>query len=87
MAPKCYICKCYDSKNMSLFRIPNRNDEYSDRGKVWLKLLNAKNENVNNIRICSQHFMKSNDSTNLIVSRKITKNLFSQRNLQVPMII
>lgn len=59
MAPKCYICKFYDSKKMSLFRIPNRNDEYSERGKVWLKLLNAKNEDVDQIRICSQHFLKS----------------------------
>lgn len=58
MAPKCYICKHYDPKT-SLFRIPNRNDEYSERGNVWLKLLNAKKENVNQIRICSHHFSKS----------------------------
>lgn len=57
--PKCYICKYYDPKKMSLYRIPNRNDEYSDRGKVWLKLLNAENENINQIRICSNHFVKS----------------------------
>lgn len=59
MAPKCYICKYYDSKKMSLFRIPNRNDEYSERGNVWIQLLNEKKENINQIRICSLHFVKS----------------------------
>lgn len=60
MAPKCFICGYYDSKKMSLFRIPNRNDEYSDRANVWLKLLDATEENVQKIRICSQHFLNSN---------------------------
>lgn len=59
MAPNCYICKCYDPKKMSLFRIPNRSDEYSERGKVWLQLLNEKKKNINQIRICSLHFLKS----------------------------
>lgn len=59
MPPKCFICKFYDPKRMSLFRIPNRKDEYSERAKVWIKLLNAKKENVDAIRICSIHFLKS----------------------------
>lgn len=60
MAPKCYICNYYVPKNVSLFRIPNRNDEYSERGGLWLKLLNEKPENMHRIRICSTHFLNSN---------------------------
>ncbi len=59
MGLKCYICNTYDSKTQSLFRIPNRTDEYSERWRLWLKLLNEKQENINKIRICSDHFLKS----------------------------
>lgn len=58
--PKCYICNFYDPKRMSLFRIPDRNDEYCQRSGLWLKLLEEKSENVHKIRICSDHFLKSN---------------------------
>lgn len=57
--PKCYICNYYDPKKMSLFRIPDRNDEYCERSKLWLKLLEEKPENVHKIRICSAHFLNS----------------------------
>lgn len=60
MPPKCYICEWYDPKKMSLFRIPSRNDEYCERASLWLKLINEKHENVHSIRICSNHFLKSN---------------------------
>lgn len=60
MAPKCYICNIYVKKNVSLYRIPARNDEYSDRCGLWLKLLQEKPENMHNIRICSVHFFNSN---------------------------
>lgn len=60
MAPKCYICNCYVTKNVSLFRIPDRDDEYSERCGLWLKLLNEKSQNMHNIRICGEHFLKSN---------------------------
>lgn len=58
--PKCYICNFYDPRKMSLFRIPDRNDEYSERSGLWLKLLDEKAENVHKIRICSKHFIQSN---------------------------
>lgn len=60
MSLKCYICKYYDPKKMSLFRIPNRSDEYSDRSSLWLKILGEKKENVHKIRVCSNHFFQSN---------------------------
>lgn len=60
MAPKCYICKICVKRNTSLFRIPERNDEYSDRCALWLKLLDEKPENMHKIRICALHFIKSN---------------------------
>lgn len=44
----------------SLFRIPDRDNEYSDRCRLWLKLLGEKKENMHKIRICSDHFLKSN---------------------------
>lgn len=60
MPPKCYICGFYDPKRMSLFRIPSRNDDYCERASLWLKLVNEKPENVDSIRFCSIHFLKSN---------------------------
>lgn len=59
MAPKCYICNFCVKKNTSLFRIPDRNDLYSERCGLWLKLLEQKSENMHKIRICSVHFLKS----------------------------
>lgn len=59
MPLKCYICKFYDPKKASLFRIPDRNDEYSDRCGLWLKLLEEKKENMHRIRICADHFLNS----------------------------
>lgn len=45
---------------MKLFRIPDRNDDYSERSGLWLKLLNEKTENIHKIRVCSEHFLNSN---------------------------
>ncbi len=59
MVFKCYICNTYD-KTKSLFRIPNRNETYEYRWRLWLKLINEKQENMHKIRICSDHFIKSN---------------------------
>lgn len=59
MGLKCYICNSYDSKKQSLYRIPNRTEEYSERSGMWLKLLNEKKENIHKIRICSNHFLTS----------------------------
>lgn len=50
----------YCDPKRSLYRIPDRNDKYSDRSSLWLKLLGEKLENVNKIRICSDHFVTSN---------------------------
>lgn len=47
-------------KKNSLFRVPDGNDEYSDRSGLWLKLFEEKRENLNRIRICDIHFVKSN---------------------------
>lgn len=60
MAPKCYICNVFVKKNVSLYRIPDRTDEYSGRCGLWLKLLEERPENMHNIRICSTHFLNSN---------------------------
>lgn len=43
---KCYICNYYESKQMSLYRVPDRTDEYLERSRLWLKLLEEKAENV-----------------------------------------
>lgn len=59
MGRKCYICNSYDSKRQSLYRIPNRTDENAERSRLWLKLLNEKEENIHKIRICSDHFLTS----------------------------
>lgn len=59
MPLKCYICNYFDPKK-SYYRIPDRNDEYCDRSGLWIKLLDAKRENIDKIRICSEHFVKSN---------------------------
>lgn len=60
MVLKCFICKSYDPKKQSLYRIPNRNEDYSGRWRLWLKILNEKEINLNKIRICSEHFLSSN---------------------------
>lgn len=49
MPLKCYICNYFDSKK-SYYRIPDRNDEYCDRSGLWIKLLDAKRENIDKIR-------------------------------------
>lgn len=60
MAPSCYICQCYVGKPKSIFRIPGRHDEFCERGKLWLKILDAQEESIDEIRVCSEHFLKSN---------------------------
>lgn len=60
MGLKCYICNSYDSKRQSLFRIPHRNEENSERWRLWLKILEEKEINLNKIRVCSDHFIQSN---------------------------
>lgn len=85
MAPKCYICNYYDSKIMSLFRVPNRNDEYSERASMWLKLLDEKKENLHKIRICSEHFLKSiNNLHSKVLALSQFYHFISQKNLQRP---
>lgn len=44
---------------MSLYRIPDRNDEYCERAGLWLKILDESPQNIHKIRICSEHFVKS----------------------------
>ena len=66
--PKCYICNFYDPRRMSLYRVPDRNDEYCNRSALWLKLLEEKAENVHKIRVCSKHFLKSNFNCSLGVA-------------------
>lgn len=61
MGLKCYICKSYDSKRQSLFRIPHRNEGNSERWRLWLKILEERELNLDKIRICSDHFLQSND--------------------------
>lgn len=58
MAPKCYICKRKSTKVTSIFRIPDRHDEYCERGNLWVKILDAEEENINEMRVCSEHFLK-----------------------------
>lgn len=58
MAPSCYICNA--SRAKGIFRIPDRHDEYCERGNLWLKILDLKPESIDDIRICSEHFLKSN---------------------------
>lgn len=60
MAPICYICNRSAPKTKSIYRIPNRNDKYCGRGELWLKILDADAGCIDNIRICSDHFSKSN---------------------------
>lgn len=60
MAPNCYICNSNVPKTKSIFRIPDRHDEYCERGNLWLKILDADAGCIDKIRICSEHFLKSN---------------------------
>ncbi len=60
MAPNCYICKSDGAKPKSIFRIPDRHDEFCERANLWLKILDAKAESLDTIRICSDHFLKRN---------------------------
>lgn len=60
MAPICYICDKSVPKTKSIYRIPDRHDEYCDRANLWLKILEADAGSIDNIRICSDHFLQSN---------------------------
>lgn len=77
MAPKCYICRSNVPKNRSIFRIPDRNDEFCERSNLWLKILDTEAKNIEEIRICSEHFLESNyDITNMLQYTTLQKKFY-----------
>lgn len=76
MSSNCYICRCKIPKTKSIFRIPDRRDEYCERGNLWLKILEAPEELVDRIRICSEHFLNSEDVNPCMKTKSFKNQIF-----------